>query len=543
LTRAQAILILDRTIVLQPFDQCGQTESVVAEKRFPKTDRKYGSQIRIPKETTMRSSFTIERAVVSLLLLPGAILLGAPPNQPSVLEDGNPAIQLAKLQASRTLVVNLPGQNQASAADQVSTGQTAPDVLRLSLKEAVDLALKQNPQIQIANLRILESHGAYITGRSGYLPHLSLTLYDSYQTTNLQIIGFNNGLTLPQIPGRVGPFQVFDTRPVFQQTVLDLSLLRRLDVLREQIHQSQFDAMSVRESTLLSVIQLYLRVLAADSRAATSQARLHTAEALLNRAQDFLGAGTGNLLDEARARLEFQNESRLLVEARRDREAIRLLLMKTIGLDLNQKMELTDKLELRTNEPITGSESVAAAVENRPEMKSLQARLKSVALDKQRIKAERYPTVGFTTDYGVLGSSIVQNVSTYTVKGSFNLPILQGGRIKGEMEAADARYKQVEQEVQQLKMEIQLDIQTALVQLDAARQAAEAAQKATAAARTSLDLARQKFEAGVTDNIDVISAQESIAIAEDNEIHTMFDFMQARANMARAKGDVVGFLK
>jgi len=495
----------------------------------------------------MRSSFSIERAVLWLLLLRGAILLGAPPNQLSVSEkpggDGSPTIQLAKLQEARTLVVNLPGQNQGPAADKGPAGQTAPDVLRLSLKEAADLALKQNPQIQIANLRILESHGAFVTGRSGYLPHVNLLLSDSYQTLNLQTIGVNNGVSLPQIPSRVGPFQVFDTRPVFQQTVLDLSLLRRIDVLREQIRESQFDAMSVRESTLLSVIQLYLRVLAADSRSVTTEARLRTAEALLNRAQDFLGAGTGNLLDEARARLEFQNESRLLVEARRDREAIRLLLMKTIGLDLQQKLELTDKLELRASEPISVSESVAVAMENRPEMKSLQARLRSVALEKQQIKAERYPTVGFSTDYGVLGSSIVHNVSTYTVKGSFNLPILQGGRIKGEMEAADARYKQVEQEVQQLKLEIQLDIQTALVQLDAAKQAAEAAQKATTAARTSLDLARQKFEAGVADNIDVISAQESIAIAEDNEIHSMFDFMQARANMARAKGDVVAFFK
>src|SRR5947208_14952667 len=291
----------------------------------------------------MRSRSTIELAVLSLLFLQTEVLFGASPGESSTLrnvgEEANPVIRRALVQAARAGVVDLAGANKSSL-DAGSVGQ-ASDVLHLSLKEAVDLALKQNPQIQIANLRTLETHGFFLSTRSGYLPQLNLAVMDSYQTTNLQTIGVNNGVSLPQIPNRLGPFQVFDARPIFRQTVLDLSLLKRIDVLREQIRQSQWDAMAVRESTLLSVIQLYLRVLAADSRAATTEVRLRTAESLLNRAKDFLEAGTGNLLDEARAKVEFQNESRALVEARRDREGIRLLLMKTIGLNLHQQTELS----------------------------------------------------------------------------------------------------------------------------------------------------------------------------------------------------------
>jgi outer membrane protein len=198
---------------------------------------------------------------------------------------------------------------------------------------------------------------------------------------------------------------------------------------------------------------------------------------------------------------------------------------------------------LRTGEEVNVSEALARALENRPEMKSLQSKRKITLLERERAKAERYPTVKFSGDYGVLGTSIVDNVSTYTVAGILNFPILQGGRIKGEIEAADARYKQVEQEIEEQKLEIQLDVRTALVQLDAAKQATEVAQKSTAAARASLDLARQAFEAGVTDNLDVISAQEAVAIAEDNEIHSLFDVTLARANLARSGGDVAGFLK
>lgn len=490
----------------------------------------------------MHSRSAIEVAVLFFLFTPGAFFGGVSQSQSSPSEKVgtkiNPGIQaVLALAVHAGTKGTTPSVGDSGMSKEIE--QPTPGALRLSLKEAVDLALKQNPQIQIANLRALESHGAFITTRSGYLPHLNIAIADSDQTTNLQALG----ITFPGAPIRVPSFQVFDARPVFRQTILDLSLLKRIDVLREQIRQSQLDAMSIRESTLLSVIQLYLQILAADSRFSATEARLHTAEALLARANDFLEAGTGNLLDKTRADVEFQNENRILVEARRDRETIRLLLMKTVGIDLNRKVELSDKLEFRTGQEVNVTSALAGALENRSEMKALQSKLKTILLEKERVKAERYPTIEFSADYGVLGSSIADNVSTYSVKGSLNFPILQGGRIKGEIEAANARYKQVEQEIEELKLEIQLDVHTALVQMDAARQATEAAQKATGAARASLDLARQAFEGGVSDNLEVISAQEAVAIAEDNEIHSLFDFTLARANLARAGGDVAGFLR
>lgn len=490
----------------------------------------------------MHSRSVIEVAVLFFLFTLGAVFGAVSPGRSSISDGGrtkaNPDVQAVVASAVHTVT-----QGTTPSIGESSTNKApekpAPDLLRLSLKEAVDLALKQNPRIQIANLKALESHGAFITTRSSYLPQLNLSIGDSYQTANLHALG----ITFAGAPKRVGPFQVFDARPVFRQTILDLSLLKRLDILREQIRQSQLDATSVRESTLLSVIQLYLQVLAADSRFSAAEARLHTAEALLARAKDYLEAGTGNLLDKTRAEVEFQNENRVQVEVKRDRETIRLLLMKTVGIDLNRRVELSDKLESRPSEEINVSNVLTEALDNRPEMKALQSKLKATLLERERAKAERYPTIEFSADYGTLGSSIASNLSTYSVKGSLNFPILQGGRIKGEMEAADARHKQVEQEIEELKLEIQLDINTAVVQLDAAQQALQAAQKASTAAQASLELARQAFEGGVSDNLEVISAQESIAIAQDNEIHSLFDFALARANLARAGGDVAGFLK
>jgi outer membrane protein len=101
----------------------------------------------------------------------------------------------------------------------------------------------------------------------------------------------------------------------------------------------------------------------------------------------------------------------------------------------------------------------------------------------------------------------------------------------------------VEREISDAKLQIQLDVHTALAQLTAAREAIEAARKASQAAQASLDLAKVKFEVGVSNNIDVTSAQETVAIAEDNEVRSLFDLALARANLAKAQGDVLGFFK
>jgi outer membrane protein len=210
---------------------------------------------------------------------------------------------------------------------------TTKSLLMLSLRQALELALKQNPQIQIANLRILESRGFFQSVRSGYLPQVNARLSNAYQTTNLR----GMGVIFPGAPGKVGPFQSFDVRPSLAQAVLDLSLWKGIQAARERVSQSQWDAASLRESTLFSVLQLYMQVLQADSRLATSQARLRTAEALLNQTRDLLEAGTASRLDEARAEVQFQNETRTLAEVKRDREITGLLLLKILGGELESK--------------------------------------------------------------------------------------------------------------------------------------------------------------------------------------------------------------
>lgn len=408
----------------------------------------------------------------------------------------------------------------------------------LSLREAVEAAVRLSPQIQIAKLRTLESRGQYGVVRSGYLPQLNAQVSNSLQTSNLRGIG----LSFPGIPPRIGPFQVFDARPSLQQTVFDYSLVKQMSAARKRIQQSEFDAESLREATLLGVVDLYLRTLQAQARADATQARIDNAEALLRQAKDFLEVGTGNRLDMVRAQSRLENENVALAQQKRDVATTKLLLLDTIGLPIDEEIELTEELALSE----TALEELAAiereALARRPEILAVASRLEAARLEVGGAKAERLPTLGFAADYGVNGQRIGTSLSTYNVRGVLNVPVFQGGRIRAEVQQAQSRLEQVEQEKRDIESQIRLDVRAARLQLEAAEASARAAQRAGAAADESVELAQLRFEAGLTSNIDVVAAQQDQAQVDELEIQTLYDFYLARANLAKAAGDVAAFL-
>lgn len=408
----------------------------------------------------------------------------------------------------------------------------------LSLRDAVEAATRLSPQIQIAKLRALESRGQYGVVRSAYLPQVNAQASNSVQTSNLRGIG----LSFPGIPPRIGPFQVFDARPSVQQTVFDYSLVKRMSAARKRIQQAEFDADSLREATLLGVVDLYLRTLQSQARADATAARLENAKALAKQAQDFLEVGTGNRLDLVRAQTRFENENAALAQQERDVATTRLLLLDSIGMSVDEQVVLTEKLELSQQALPEIEAAEQQALAGRPELLAVESRLEAARLEIGGAKAERLPTVGFAADYGVIGERIGRNLSTYNVRGVLSVPIFQSGRIQAEVLQAKSRFQQLEQEKRDIENQIKLDVRAARLQLEAAETSAQAAQRAGAAADESVELSQLRFEAGLTSNIDVVSAQQDQARADELEIQTLYDYYLARANFSKAVGDVTDFL-
>ena len=415
--------------------------------------------------------------------------------------------------------------------------QVAP---KLTLRQTLELAEKRSPDVELAALRAVEAEAQRLVTISGYQPQIGIALSNSYQTSNLQGLG----VILPGAPSRVGPYRVFNARPQLTAPVFDLSLLSTIRAARERVAESRYDAETVRQTTLLAVLDLSLNVFQAESRMAAASARLHTAEAVERQAQQAAAAGTASQLDLERTRQQFFAEQASLTEATRDRGVVKAMLSRTIGLEPDAEFEIEAPELLDFTERGTRLDSILhSAAEERSELSALQARIRAAELDRQSAQRERLPKLGLAGDYGVLGAGPDQSLSTYTVGASLTIPVFTGGRIRAKVQEAQAQVAQAQAELRKTRLAVAEEVRQATIESDASHEMLQAAANATQAARHALELSRLRFQAGITSSVDVATAEGALAQAEDFEIRTRYDWYAAEARLARAEGNVYWFFE
>jgi outer membrane protein len=410
--------------------------------------------------------------------------------------------------------------------------------LAVSLRDAVEQAGKLNPDVALARLRVIEAEAQAASVRSAHLPQLNATVGQTYQTTNLQGIG----VIFPGVSSRVGPFKVFDTRPRLTQTIFDAGLVSQIRAARVAVEQNRYAVEAAREATQQAVLDLYLQALQAESRILASKARLETARVVLKQARDREASGAASKLDIARSEQEFYNEEQVMVNAERDYRVLKTALARAIGLD-SEKLDI-EKLDANPMKLLPPADAeTKAAVAGRAELKSDEAGIRRATQEMERARREYLPKVGFSGDFGVLGQHPAQNLSTYSVGVSASIPIWTSGRIAADIAAARARVDQAKEQLRRTRLTVEDETRQSLLRWQAARETLVLAEKASAAARESVALARLRFEAGLSTNIDTVIAQGRLAEAEDAEIRNRHEVLRARASYARSKGDVNTFFE
>jgi outer membrane protein TolC/ABC-type transporter Mla MlaB component len=413
------------------------------------------------------------------------------------------------------------------------------DTLRLTLEQSVALALKQNPTQQIAVLTAAESVQDKNITRSDLLPQANMRLADSANRLNLQS-EFGGKPLIPgfQLPGHIGPYEIFSAGPSFGSSVLDLSLWKKYQASRSAVDASKANSLSTREQVILLVVSQYIGTLRAVASVEASKSRVDLAQALYDQAADLQKEGVGTGIDTLRANVELQNEKQRLIEAENDREASLFGLSKLLNLDPRRKIELADSLSFFETPQPEVEASIDAALADRQEWKALLAEEKVVQYEKQASQFSRLPSLRFDGDWAYLGTSINNGIPTYQYQGSVNFPLFTSGRIHAEIAKANLEVQKLEQQKADLRNQIALDVKTSLLNLDSARTEVQVANLGVELAKEEVSQARDRFRAGVANNIEVISAQDSLARANDNQILALYRFNQARADFARAVGQM-----
>ena len=436
-----------------------------------------------------------------------------------------------------------PAAGRAQSSKQNGLPNQAPaGVLRLTLEQSVNLAVKQNTTAQIAQIVAKQSAEQKNIARADLLPQANLSVGEQWQRINLAAEFGGGGFPgLPPgttFPGHIGPFALFSAGVGFNGQIFDLTLFRRYQEARSSADASKLDAQASREQVILLVVSQYIGTLRATADVQASRSRVELAQALYDQAADLQKQGVGTGIDTLRANVELQNEKQRLIEAEAQRETSIFGLSRLLNLDPRQQVDLADSLSFFETPQPELEESIEQGLAARPEWKSLEEQMKAANYEKKASSESRLPSAHFNGNYTQLGTSPTAVIPTYTYAGSISMPLFTGGRIHAEIARANLEIQRIEQQQEDLRNQIALEVKTALINLGSARNEVAVANSGVDLSKEEVDQARDRFKAGVANNIEVIQAQDSLARANDNQIAALYRFNQARADLARSIGQM-----
>lgn len=428
--------------------------------------------------------------------------------------------------------------SQNPLTGSVPGGVATPGVLGLSIKDAIERSLKYNLAILFSEQSTAEARGARWVALSHLLPTLNGGVTETRQEINLEALGFPATAfgAFPGFTPIVGPFNTFDARAFMKAPILDISSLRKARAAREDIQAAQYTYKDARNMVVLVAGNAYLLADAGKAQVTTAQAEVNTAQALYQQAVDRLHAGLTPQIDALRAQVELKSRQQQLIAAKNDFATEKLNLARIIGLASGQQFTLTTPSAYSPMQEVTFDQVLRDAYNNRPDYKAALASVRSAEERRRAVAAERYPTLSFDGNFGDIGLTPSNSHETFGAAGTVTIPLFEGGKIHGEMIQADAELKHQQEALANLKAQIEYDVRTALMNLKTAADQVTVAQSNVALAGETLSQARDRFAAGVADNIEVVEAQEAVANANESYISSLYEDNLAKVALARAAG-------
>ncbi len=427
----------------------------------------------------------------------------------------------------------------------VPEGTATKDPLTLTVLDAITRALQHNLGVLLAEHSVGRAEGARWRALSEVLPNVNGRVTGTREKLNLAAFGFGNVTVGPfaGIPTIVGPFNVFDARVSLSQSILDLGALNDVRSQTHLVEAAKLTERNAREFVIHVAATLYLQALASSARVDAAKAQLATAEALFKTATDLKQSGMVPGIDVLRAEVELSTERQRSTSAQNEFEKAKLQLARVIGLPLGQAFTLDPALPDLPTTDLSVDQAVEEALKNRTDYQAARERVRAAETARAAIIGEALPSVKVNADYGDIGLSPSDAQTTFTLVGALNVPIFQGGRTRGRLLEADAELRTRRSELDDLKASIYYEVHTAYLDLQATSEQLRAATQGRDLAAQQLTQARDRFGAGVASNIEVIQAQEAVAVANEQFISAQYGFDLAKGAVIRGIGAAENVLR
>ncbi len=435
-----------------------------------------------------------------------------------------------------------PNPSVMQRAGGVTVERAVPGALPLSIGEAIERGLAHNLQIklQVQNQKLV--HGQVLTVKNNLLPSMTAVAKTSTQEINLAAMGFKGdqlaGLGYTGVFNPIVKVDVTSAQLNLNQQLFNVPAYYMYRAAQKADEVASWSMLNERGTVALNVGSQYLLAVADAAQIENARALLKSDEVALRQAQASRDAGVGINLDVLRARVQLQTQQQTLINNENIFAKDKIALNRLIGLPAEQELTLTDTTPYSEFAELPLEQAMALAFERRKDLRSLQAQEELADRTVKAVKYERLPSLAFDGYYGVLGETTGLYHGVFTAAGKLSFPIFEEGQLRGEREVAQAQVMGLKQQITSLKVTIEQQIRSSMLDVDAANDLVKVARSNVDLATQQLQDTMDRYAAGVDDNLPVVQAQATLAAAQSRLVETMYQYNQSKLTLARNTGVV-----
>jgi outer membrane protein TolC len=442
--------------------------------------------------------------------------------------------QVVKWVLLAVLSIVTPAAPQSTGViGSVPSGPASTEVLRLTLRDAINMALRYNLGAIESGENTQITRGQRLIALSNLLPQVSAGVSENIAQTSLATLGIKQ---LPGIPSVLGPYSYGTVDARLSQTLFSFESIQRFRAARTAEQAAQLSYKDTLDVVTLAVGSAYLQVIETSSRIEAQQAQVRNAQALYDQALEEYQAGTSPRIDATRTEVQLHTEEYNLSVARNSFAIAKLTLARAIGMPLGQAFDIADQLPYSDINPPTVEGALKAAYSMRSDFRAALDSQKAAQQTLSAVKGEQYPVVAVNGGYSDVGTTFDRSHGNFNVQAGVSIPIFTGGRIKGDIAQAEAALRQRKSEAENTRGQVDYDVRTAFLNLNAAKEQVDVAQRNVALANENLARSKDRFTSGVTDSVEVVQSEQSLASADDQYITGVYNHNLAKLMLARAVG-------
>lgn len=389
--------------------------------------------------------------------------------------------------------------------------------VQLSLEESIDVALKNNPTIRIADEDKGRSQWGVSEAKGGKLP--SVSLGSSYNLKAGESVGQNDINTSLRANWQL--YSGGRTEAQIAQAELGVTT-------------TELNLTKAKQQVKLDTATAYYSVLQTGQLLAVSQATVDNLKTHQKIVQAKYEAGSVAKSDTLRADVELANAEQNLIKAQNQRDLAVANLLNTMNMDADTELELESKLEYQADTR-TLEQAITAAKANRPDLAQARVSIDSAEKGVQIAQSAKLPSVSLSASTDV-NDALLSGDNNWSVGVSANWNIFDAGVTKAKIHQADSSLKKVKLQAEQTADTVEQEIRQSFLSMKEAEKRLQTTEVATGKAKEDLYIAQEKYNAGTGTNLDVIDAQLAFTQAETNHVQALYDYNVNKAKLDRAIG-------